>query len=51
MMERSGLAEKLKEMSEIQEEGGDVMMGTFEHLKTFPFFSEPANWFLPFDTD
>ncbi len=51
MMEKSGLAEKLKEMSEIQEEGGDVMMGTFEHLKTFPFFSEPANWFLPFHTD
>lgn len=51
MMEKSGLADKLKEMSEIQEEGGDVMMGTFEHLKTFPFFSEPANWFLPFHCD
>lgn len=51
MMEKSGLAEKLKEMSEIQEEGGDVMLGTFEQLKTFPFFNEPANWFLPFHTD
>lgn len=48
MMEKSGLADKLKEMSEIQEEGGDVMMGTFEHLKAFPFFNEPSNWFLPF---
>jgi hypothetical protein len=38
MMESSGLADKLKEMSEIQEEGGDVMLGTFERLKTFPFF-------------
>ena len=51
MMESSGLADKLKEMSEIQEEGGDVMLGTFERLKTFPFFNEPANWFLPFHTD
>lgn len=51
MLEKSGLADKLKEMSEIQEEGGDVMMGTFSHLKTFPFFNEPANWFLPFHTD
>ena len=47
----SGLADKLKEMSEIQEEGGDVMMGTFSHLKTFPFFNDVANWFLPFHTD
>ncbi len=51
MLEKSGLADKLKEMSEIQEEGGDVMMGTFAHLKSFPFFNEPANWFLPFHTD
>lgn len=27
------------------------MMGTFSHLKSFPFFNEPANWFLPFHTD
>lgn len=51
MLEKSGLADKLKEMSEIQEEGGDVMMGTFAHLKSFPFFNEPANWFLPFHAD
>ena len=51
MLEKSGLADKLKEMSEIQEEGGDVMMGTFAHLKSFPFFNEPANWYLPFHTD
>jgi len=51
MLDRSGLSEKLKEMSEIQEEGGDVMLGTFAHLKTFPFFNEPSNWFLPFHTD
>lgn len=51
MLENSGLADKLKEMSEIQEEGGDVMMGTFAHLKTFPFFNNPYGWFLPFHTD
>ncbi len=51
ILTESGLADKLKEMSEIQEEGGDVMMGTFSHLKTFPFFNDVANWFLPFHTD
>ncbi len=51
MLEKSGLADKLKEMNEIQAEGGDVMLGTFVHLKSFPFFNEPANWFLPFHTD
>lgn len=48
MLEHSGIADKLKEMSEIQEEGGDVMMGTFAQLKSFGFFHEAANWFLPF---
>lgn len=51
MLENSGIADKLREMSEIQEEGGDVMMATFAHLKTFPFFNEPYGWFLPFRTD
>lgn len=48
MLEKSGIADRLKEMSEIQEEGGDVMMATFAHLKQFPFFNEISNWFLPF---
>lgn len=48
MLDKSGLADKLKEMSEIQEEGGDIMMGTFSHLKQFPFFSKLPNWFIPF---
>lgn len=51
LLEKSGVTDKLKEMSEIQEEGGDVMMGTFSHLKSFPFFHDVANWFLPFHTD
>ncbi len=51
MLDKSGLADRLKEMSEIQEEGGDIMMGTFSHLKQFPFFNEIANWFVPFHCD
>lgn len=51
IFEKSGLAERLKELSEIQEEGGDVFMGTFAHLKSFPFFFEISNWFLPFHDD
>lgn len=51
MLDKSGLANRLKEMSEIQEEGGDIMMGTFAHLKQFPFFNEIANWFIPFHSE
>lgn len=51
ILDKSGLTEKLKELSEIQEEGGDVFMATFAHLKAFPFFYEISNWFLPFHAD
>lgn len=51
VFERSGLAEKLRELNELQSDGGDVMMVTFSRLKNFPFFSDPANWFLMFDKD
>lgn len=51
IMEKSGVMDKLKELSEIQADGGDVMMSTFSHLKSFPFFSEISNWFLPFHLD
>lgn len=48
LLDKSGMADKLKELQEIQEEGGDVMMVTFSKLKTFPFFNDISNWFLPF---
>lgn len=51
VFERSGLAEKLRELNELQSDGGDVMMVTFSRLKTFPFFNDIANWFLAFDKD
>lgn len=50
LLDKSGVADKLKELQEIQEDGGDVMMVTFSKLKTFPFFNDIANWFLPFHT-
>lgn len=48
LLDKNGITDKLKELTEIQMEGGDVMMSTFAHLKTFPFFNEISNWFLPF---
>lgn len=50
ILEKSGVSDKLKELSELQLEGADVYMSTFSLLKNFPFFSEFTNWFLPFDT-
>jgi tetratricopeptide (TPR) repeat protein len=50
MLEQSGISDKLKELSELQLEGADVYMSTFSLLKSFPFFSEFTNWFMPFDS-
>jgi len=50
MLEQSGLADKLQELTELQLEGADVYMSTFSMLKSFPFFQNFSNWFLPFDT-
>lgn len=51
ILDKSGITDKLKELSKMQEDGGDVFMITFSNLKYFPFFSEVANWFLPFHLD
>lgn len=48
MLDKSGITEKMRELTELQEEGGDVFMSTFAQLKTFPFFSDVVNWFIPF---
>lgn len=45
----AGLTKKLQEYSELQMEGADVFHSTFASLKSYPFFSEISNWFLPFD--
>ena len=47
-LEKSGFANKIKELNEIQMDGGDVFLGTFSKLKSFPFFHDIANWFIPF---
>lgn len=51
MFEKSGLGDKLRELSDLQSEGADVMMATMGNLKDFAFFNDPANWFLPFYAD
>ncbi|MFC2111351.1 tetratricopeptide repeat protein [Bacteroidota bacterium] len=43
-----GLMDKLQELSEMQLDGSDVFMSTFQMLKHFSFFNEIHNWFLPF---
>ncbi len=51
MLDKSGIKDRLKEISEMQEEGTDVMMSTFGNLKSFPFFNEIHHWFIPFRSD
>ena len=46
-----GLMGKMEELTEMQMEGADVFMSSFSMLKSFPFFSEFANWFMPFSPD
>lgn len=41
--------ERMRELGELQMEGADTYMGTFSQLKHFPFFSQAAHWFYPFD--
>ena len=49
MLDKSGISDKLKEISEMQSDGADVMMIAFSNLKNFAFFTKVSNWFLPFD--
>jgi tetratricopeptide (TPR) repeat protein len=48
MLDKSGLTDKLQEINDLQMEGADVMHSSFANLKTYPFFQEISNWFLPF---
>ena len=50
LIEESGLSDRLQEFSDLQLEGADVMLSSFIHLKTFPFFNEMHHWFVPFVT-
>ena len=46
--DRPDLLNKMEEFSELQMKGSDVFLGSFAMLKSFPFFSEMVNWFMPF---
>lgn len=48
LLRDSGLEEKLRELTEMQSDGADVMMVAFSNLKNYPFFRQVRNWFLPF---
>jgi tetratricopeptide (TPR) repeat protein len=50
MLSKTGLRDKLQEFSELQMEGGDMMMLAFSQLKSYDFFRKVANWFKPFST-
>lgn len=49
MLEKNGIADKLREFTEMQMEGADLMMLSFANLKGFPFFRNVNSWFLPFN--
>lgn len=40
----------LKNFASLQNRGADVYMSSLGQIRSFPFFSAPANWFLPFHT-
>ncbi len=43
-----GLFEKMEEMARMHSEGADVFLASFGMFKTFPFFQQMINWFVPF---
>lgn len=51
LLEQSGIADKIKELNDLQMEGSDVFMSTFSGLKSFPFFNEIGNWFRLFSPE
>lgn len=48
-LRKSGMYDRLREFSELSADGADIFMEAFSHLKSFPFFSDLAAWFTPFD--
>ena len=48
ILDEAGLTDKLQEFTELQMEGADVFHSTFSNLKSYPFFQQMSNWFLPF---
>lgn len=48
ILDETGLTDKLQEFTELQMGGADVFHSTFSSLKSYPFFQQMSNWFLPF---
>lgn len=51
MLEHSGIADGLRRMGEMQQDGADIFMSTFAHLKNYPFFNDVVNWFIPYNPE
>ncbi len=51
ILDEAGITDKLEEFSNLQLEGADVFHSTFANLKSYPFFNEMSNWFLPFNVE
>ena len=49
ILDENGLTDKVQELTELQLGGADVFHSTFANLKSYPFFHEMSNWFMPFD--
>jgi len=48
LIEKSGVGDKLRELSEMQMEGADVFMGAFARMKSYVFFRDVSAWFTPY---
>lgn len=46
--EWGSLDKKIHELADLEIQGADVYYSTFSSLKHFSFFTEEANWFLPY---
>lgn len=51
ILDNEGITKKIDELNKLQSDGADIFIGTFSHLKSFAFFNEIGNWFLPFHKD
>ena len=51
ILDDAGITDKLQEFSNLQMQGADVFHSTFSNLKSYPFFNEMNNWFLPFNLE
>lgn len=50
LLHKSGLEDKMREITELQQEGADVMMVPMAQMKKHPFFNRASVWFTPFTT-